>query len=92
MMIHLIRTLRGARRDRLVAFLGRPRSQRDPADVAWVRDRMVEVGSVDVARAYARQLAAAAVREAEDAFGAAPPSPHRDFLLALPAYMVERDR
>ena len=92
MMIHLIRTLRGAERARLVAFLGRPRAGRDAAGVAWVRDRMVEAGSLDVARGYARQLAAAAAREAEEALGAAPPSPHRDFLLALPAYMIERDR
>lgn len=92
MMIHLIRTLRGADRDRLVAFLGRPRSRRTDTEVAWVRDRMVALGCIELARGYARQLAQAATREAERAFGTAPASAHRDFLLALPAYMIERDR
>lgn len=92
MIIHLIRTLRGRDRERLARFLGQARRERDAADVAWVRDRLVETGCLDVARRYAQELAAAARREAVRAFGAAPASPHGEFLLALPAYMIERDR
>jgi geranylgeranyl diphosphate synthase type II len=92
MIIHLLRTLRGGDRARLGRFLGRPRRERDADDVAWVRDRLLDAGSVAFARRYARQLAAAAEREAAEAFGDAPPTDHRDFLLTLPAYMVERDR
>jgi geranylgeranyl diphosphate synthase type II len=92
MVIHLARTLTGPDRDRLERFLARARRERDGAEVAWVHDRMVEAGSLEFARGYAEDLARAAQAEATAAFGAAPPSPHRDFLLALPRYMIERDR
>jgi geranylgeranyl diphosphate synthase, type II len=92
MIIHLIRTLTGIDRARLERFLGRQRRERDETDVAWVRDRLVETGCLEFARRYAEQLAAAAQREAVEAFGAAPPSRHRDFLLGLPTYVIERDR
>jgi geranylgeranyl diphosphate synthase type II len=92
MIIHLLRTLVGAERARLVSFLGQPRKERREDDVAWVRERLTETGSVAFARQYAEQLSAAAEREAFEAFGRGLPSDELDFLLALPSYVIERDR
>lgn len=91
MLINLLRALRGDERDRLIQFLAMPRSQRDANDVQWVADRMLETGCVDHAVAYATQLAQAAHAQATLAFGATPNSEAREFLLALPNYVTERD-
>jgi len=91
MLIHLLRVLRGTERARLIRFLALPRSQRDVNDVGWVADRMLETGCVDHAVAYATQLAQAAQAQATVAFGQVPGSKAREFLLALPDYVVERD-
>lgn len=92
MLIDLLRTLRGRERERVVAFLALRRSERAPDDVAWVHRRMIETGCIDRARADARELAAAAYAAGEEAFAGVEPSPHLDFLLGLPAYVVERER
>jgi geranylgeranyl diphosphate synthase, type II len=92
MLIHLLRVLRGAERRRLVAFLGRPRSERRAEEVEWLRDRVVETGCVEFTRECAGDLAAAARAEGERLFGDVEDGEARDFLLDLPSYMVARDR
>jgi geranylgeranyl diphosphate synthase type II len=92
MIIHLARTLKGAERTRLERFLGQSRRERTEEEVAWVKERLIDTGSVGFARQYAEQLSLAAQREAMEAFGPATQSEQRDFLLALPAYVIERDR
>ncbi len=92
MLIGLLRTLRGAERRRVEAFLARPRAEREADDVAWLHDRIVETGGLDRAAALARHLADAAHTRGEEALDAVPDSAAREFLLALPAYVVERDR
>ena len=90
-LIHLLRSLRGADRSRLTKFLGLRRAERDPDDVAWVAGRIEAAGSIEHARRYAAQLAAAAELQAVAAFGHRPPSDARELLLALPRYVIERD-
>lgn len=90
MLIHLLRTLEGPERARLVRFLALARDERHADEVAWVLERMMACGSLDFAREYAGRLASAARDEAELAFSSAPSSVHRDFLLGLPAYMIGR--
>jgi geranylgeranyl diphosphate synthase, type II len=92
MLIDLLRTLRGAERRRVERFLARPRAERSAEDVAWLHARIVETGALDRATARARDLAVGARDRAEAALAGAPESDARAFLLALPAYMVERDR
>jgi geranylgeranyl diphosphate synthase type II len=92
MVIHLQRVLRGADRDRLTAFLGRSRSERSEADVRWVRERLDEHGSIEAAATTARELADAARAEAEKALADAVVGADRDFLLAMPQYVITRRR
>jgi geranylgeranyl diphosphate synthase, type II len=92
MLIDVLRTLRGAERQRVVRFLALPRAERGEGDVAWLHERIVETGALDRASALARQLAAAARDRGEAALADVPDSAAREFLLALPAYVVERDR
>jgi geranylgeranyl diphosphate synthase type II len=92
MLIDVLGTLRGAERRRVVRFLGRPRAERSDEDVAWLHDRIVETGALDRAAALARQLADAAREHGGTALDGVSDSAAREFLLALPAYMVERDR
>lgn len=92
MVIHLQETLRGRDAERLHAFLGQSRAERCDADVRWVMGRLEGCGSLAAARAHARDLADAARREAQSALAGLPDGPDRSFLLALPDYVVTRER
>ncbi|MGZ7008301.1 MAG: polyprenyl synthetase family protein, partial [Ilumatobacteraceae bacterium] len=92
MIIDLLRQTRGADRQRLEAFLAKSRVEREADDVRWLLDRLIHEGCIDRAHQRAQELARAARVEAVRAFADAAPSPSLDFLLALPDYMVERDR
>ncbi|MGZ4761346.1 MAG: polyprenyl synthetase family protein [Ilumatobacteraceae bacterium] len=92
MIIDLLRQTRGADRQRLEAFLAKSRAEREADDVRWLLDRLIHEGCIDRAHQRAQELARAARVEAVRAFADAAPSPSLDFLLALPDYMVERDR
>ncbi len=92
MLIHLLRVLRGSDRQRVELFLSQSRGERRLDEVEWLRQRIIDSGCVDQAREYARQLSDAAYAQATSAFGDLPDSDARYFLLALPAYVLERDR
>lgn len=92
MLIELQRVLEGGDALRLQTFLAKPRSARTDAEVEWVHDKLVEHDCIGQARASSLQLADAAEREARTALDAVPSSPDKDFLLALPRYVVSRDR
>jgi geranylgeranyl diphosphate synthase, type II len=92
MLIDLLRILSGSERRRVERFLAQTRGQRRAADVEWLRSRMIETGCIERAQESARHLADAAGEQALQLFGDVPHSESRDFLLALPSYMIERDR
>ncbi|MBM3779997.1 MAG: polyprenyl synthetase family protein, partial [Acidimicrobiia bacterium] len=60
----------------------------DRDDWRTLRTRLVEHGSLD----YARRTAEDCVAAAKDALYAFPPGPERDALMALPDYVLTRDR
>jgi geranylgeranyl diphosphate synthase type II len=91
-LIHLLDTLSGADRRRLTRFLGRSRAQRRERDVEWVYDMMTAAGSIDYARRCARALADAAASEGAAALASLPDGDDKAFLLALPEYVITRDR
>ncbi len=82
----------GAReaRDRLSRVLGRSRVERTREEVQWVREQMDRHGSIDYARQVAHGLAGAAMYEFALAFADMPDSPDKDFLAALPTWVIER--
>jgi geranylgeranyl diphosphate synthase type II len=89
-LIHLLRTLDDDDRAQLKALLARPLGGRGEPDVAWVLSRMQRSGSIEFAQRTANELAGAAAFEFELAFAEAPPSRDRDFIEALPRWILER--
>jgi geranylgeranyl diphosphate synthase type II len=92
MVIHLQSVLRGEDGERLRVFLGAARRDRTESDVQWIREQLDRCGSIDTAVRTAADLADAAEREAEAVLSDAPAGPDRDFLLALPQYVISRRR
>ncbi len=91
LLLHLLRSVDSAERDRIARFFSAPRSARSPADAEWIQTLMHERGSVEEAWSCATTLRQRAERLAWDAFGHLPDTSHRDFLLSMPAYLYESD-
>jgi geranylgeranyl diphosphate synthase type II len=90
MLVRLLRHATPAERVRLQAFLALPRSEKQPGDVRWVRERMDRYGCLEYARQAAHGLAGAARHEFALAFAGVPESRDRAFLEALPAWVLSR--
>jgi geranylgeranyl diphosphate synthase type II len=90
MLIRLFAEATVSERERLHAFLGRPRAERTPADVRWVRGRMDRYDCIDYARQVAHGLAGAGLREFETIYGHLPDSRDRRFIEALPRWVIAR--
>jgi geranylgeranyl diphosphate synthase type II len=77
--------------ERLRAILAKPRPRRLAREIEWMNDLITRSGSIDRARATARQFAEAAEKEFEVAFAGAPDGEDKVFLRDLVAYAVGRD-
>jgi len=91
MLIALLRAASDAERARLAAFLARPRRDRRPADVRWVRERMDAHGCLEYARQVAHALAGAAAHECRLAYSSLPDSRDVRFIEALPTWVLARN-
>jgi geranylgeranyl diphosphate synthase, type II len=92
MLIELQRILEGGEAKRLQTFLAEPRAARADVEVRWVYDKLVQNDCIAHARTNSAQLAEAAEREARAVLDRVPDGPDKDFLLALPEYVISRDR
>ena len=92
MLIHLLGACTAKERKALERFLAKPREKRSSSEIAEVYGQMIEYGSLDFARRHARQLAGAALVEADMAFQGVPDSPHTRFISQMVTYVVKRDR
>jgi geranylgeranyl diphosphate synthase type II len=72
--------------------LSKPRSRKSEADVEFLLGLIRRYGGVDHARGVGLDLATKARRALEHACETLAPSVHRDFLLALPDYVMTRER
>jgi geranylgeranyl diphosphate synthase type II len=90
-LAHLFKSASDSERERLQAFLAKPRSQRSPGEVAWIYEVLGEHGSIDYARQAARQFADGARREFDVAYAGASEPEALGFLRSLLDYMVSRD-
>jgi geranylgeranyl diphosphate synthase type II len=90
MIIHLLRTAAPEERERLVAFLGRPRAERDAAGVRWLRGLIDRYGSLDYAQELAAGLAGAALHEYSLAYGHLPESREKRFFEGLVTWVLDR--
>lgn len=91
MLIHLLRHASGHEQRRLRSILQGNRSTRTIAQALWMRRLMDRYGSIDYARNVAEQLAIAAAHEYGQIYAALPQSRDRDFLQAIPRWVVERE-
>jgi geranylgeranyl diphosphate synthase type II len=89
-IVHLLSESTPSERRELVRLLGGDRRARDADAVAWIRGLMDEYGSIDFARSIATGIAELAADAFTVAFAGVPPSRDRDFLAALPEFVVER--
>jgi geranylgeranyl diphosphate synthase type II len=90
MLIHLLTNAPEADRIRLLRLLSMSRTEKPGREIAWVRRSMRRLGCVDYARAVAHSLAGAALHEFKVAFAPAPDSRDKQFIEALPYWVLER--
>ena len=79
-------------RARAEALLRRPRAEKDPAEVAWLHERLLASGAVARARERARRMAEPALAELERAFASLPGREAAGEALELLAALVWRER
>ena len=77
-------------RRRLFAFLGKPRLERDKAEVAWLRELMQRHDVIAYARGVARGLAGAALHEWDSAFAGLPDSRDARFIAGIADWIFRR--
>jgi len=90
-LAHIFKNGSAQEKQRLRAFLAKPRAQRLPREVAWVYDLLRSYGSIEYARKAARDFADGARREFDVAYAGASPRGDVDFLRSLLEYIVSRD-
>jgi geranylgeranyl diphosphate synthase type II len=90
-LAHLFQQVSSVEKARLATFLGKPRSQRLPREVAWVYELLSTYKSIEYARAAASDFADGARQEFRTAFAHATPGKDLDFVGSLLDYMVRRE-
>jgi geranylgeranyl diphosphate synthase type II len=90
-LAHLFKNVDVREKERLKAFLAKPRAQRLQREVSWVFDLLRSYGSVEYARRAARDFADGAGREFNTAYADASPGRDLDFVRSLLDYMISRE-
>ncbi len=90
MLIQLFAHATPDERSRLTTLYALPREARGEHDVRWVFDRMAHYGCIDDARQVAHGLAGAASHEFDHIYGALPDSRDKQFIEALPRWVLTR--
>jgi len=90
MVIHFLRVAPPEERDRVVAFLGRPRESRSDDDVRAVFSLLRDAGSIEFAEGFAAELVQHAGESFDTAFASFAPSPALDFLRDVVPFMTAR--
>jgi geranylgeranyl diphosphate synthase, type II len=89
-LIHALERATLAERRRIRGVLAISRKQKVRAEVDWLRDLVERYGSIDYASRVAHGLAGAALHEVEALTEQLPSGRERDFLRALPRWVLER--
>jgi geranylgeranyl diphosphate synthase type II len=91
-LIEAVRSASPSERTRAREVLAKPRCAKTLEDVAYLHDLIRRSRGVEYALGVARRHAARAAHSFARLARGLAPSPHRDFLSGLVAYVVERDR
>jgi geranylgeranyl diphosphate synthase type II len=90
MLIRLFELATPQERERLRDMLSRSRAERTHDEVAWVHEAMDRYDCIEYARRVAHGLAGAARHEFSVAFQSLPDSRDKQFIEALPTWVIER--
>ena len=90
MLIHLLACADPTDRAWLIAYLGRPLSERSHNDVAQVRDLMQAYGSIAFSSEFATGVARSALSSMDAAFSGLDDTPALRFIAQLVPYMIAR--
>ena len=90
-LIHALNLANPREKKRLQGFLSTPRLERSAEDVLWVYEIMAKYESMAYARSVASQLADAALKEFDVAYGDLPDSEDKQLIADIVLYMIERD-
>ncbi|MGA7871561.1 MAG: polyprenyl synthetase family protein [Candidatus Binatus sp.] len=91
MLIHAIRESTPEQRARLSAMLCRPREERKPSEVKWIRGLMEKYGCTEYARKIAHGLAGAALHEYSLLSAGLPDSRDKRFLEQIVTWVIQRN-
>ena len=90
MLLHFLREAPHGTRQRAIALLTRPRPEKDPAEVRWLLEAMLDQGSIDYGRDFARRFIGRAIALEPQALAFMPDGPHRQFLREVLHYVIYR--
>lgn len=90
-LAHLFQQVTPLEKTRLSGFLGKPRAQRLPRELAWVYELLHAYKSIDYARTAARDFANGARREFATAFQGSTSDTDVAFVRSLLDYLISRD-
>jgi geranylgeranyl diphosphate synthase type II len=90
LLIHTLERVDPDERQRVLSLLSLSRAEKPMTEVAWLNETFERVGAVDYATQVAHALAGAAAHEFSVCFAGAVPGRDRDFVGALPHWVLER--
>ncbi|HEX8157912.1 MAG TPA: polyprenyl synthetase family protein [Solirubrobacteraceae bacterium] len=90
MLLHFLRSTDPEQRARAIALLRSPRLMKNAAEVQWLLDAMVELGSLDHGRILAREYSERALGALDACDLFTKEGDHRQFLHAMLRYVIER--
>ena len=91
MLIHLLQRCSAEKRDLVKAFLAKPIEERDTDTADWIKQLMIELGSITSAATTAKYMAGAALKEFYSVCGALPDSEDKKLLESIILYMINRE-
>jgi geranylgeranyl diphosphate synthase type II len=90
MLLHYMRTASPADRERALALLGRPRIEKDPAEVNWLLQALHDAGSIEHGRVVARRYSQRALSLERSSFPQGVDDDARSFLREMLNYVIDR--
>jgi geranylgeranyl diphosphate synthase, type II len=90
MLLHFVRSARGAERERALQLLRTPRTKKRPDEVAWLLEAMIAAGSLEHGRRAAVEYSERALAHDETALPFLEENDDRRFLREMLRYVIER--
>jgi geranylgeranyl diphosphate synthase type II len=90
MLLHFLRTAPATTRAKAIGILERRRAEKDPADVAWIREELEATGSIEYGHGVARRFAERALAVDDLPLPFFRDNDDRRFLREMLTYVVER--